>query len=59
MSEKQQEQTTPFLSIPSFSTVAKGTAAVLTLGMFVSAGFAAYNYWYASDKTDTPEDDEE
>ncbi len=56
-----EKKHTSIISIPSVSGLAKGAVVIVTAGMIVSAGFAAYNYWYGEttesndEKTDSEE----
>ena len=51
--ERHEEQTT---MLPSLSTMAKGAATVVAIGMIISAGFAVYN-WYTEEEEEEASDD--
>ena len=57
MPEEKQEISTSLLPLPSLSTALKGMAGVVALGLVVSTGFAAYNYWNEAEETAADEDE--
>jgi len=55
MPEQREQQQDSFLSLPSAMTVVKGTAAIIIIGMCVSAGLAAYRVSKQLEGTDEEE----